>query len=48
MNLSNLKIGSRLYIAFGLIVVLLALLVTLAEISFNPAKRGQSPQHSYL
>ncbi len=35
MHLSNLKIGVRLYIAFGIIVAMLAILVTLAETSFN-------------
>ncbi|WP_228893924.1 methyl-accepting chemotaxis protein [Pseudoduganella aquatica] len=35
MTLSNLKIGARLYLAFGVIVVLLVGLVTLAENNFG-------------
>ena len=35
MRLSNLKIGYRLYLAFGVIVALLVILVTLAETNFS-------------
>ncbi|MGV7210794.1 methyl-accepting chemotaxis protein [Oxalobacteraceae bacterium A2-2] len=35
MKLSNLKIGARLYLAFGAVVALLALLVTIAELSLT-------------
>jgi len=35
MHLSNLKIGTRLYLAFGIIVAMLVTLVTLAETNFN-------------
>ncbi|MGK5024272.1 methyl-accepting chemotaxis protein [Janthinobacterium sp. RB2R34] len=35
MQLSNLKIGARLYLAFGAIIVMLVTLVTIAEINFN-------------
>jgi len=35
MRLSNLKIGVRLYMAFGLIVAMLATLVVVAEVNFS-------------
>ncbi|MBY0239612.1 MAG: CHASE3 domain-containing protein [Burkholderiaceae bacterium] len=48
MTLSNLKIGTRLYCAFGIVVGMLAILVTFAEMSFNRQNQASSINiHTY-
>lgn len=48
MGLSNLKIGLRIYVAFGIIVALLAASVIVAEDNFNRLDTANSWNvHSY-